>query len=128
MINERYIAMDFFNRLEKNKSFWILLTLLFIFFFLRFPSLFEPNWYGDEGIYQSIGFALRSGRQFYTGVWDNKPPLLFIIYALANGEQFNARFFSLIAGIGAVFVFYYLSLKLFKNNKAILLSTLFFVF
>lgn len=120
--------MDIIKRIENSKSLWILFSLCLIFFLLRFPSLFEPNWYGDEGIYQSIGFGLRSGRQFYTGVWDNKPPLLFVIYALANGEQFNARLFSLIAGIAAVLVYYHLSLKLFKNYKATLLSILVFVF
>lgn len=110
-----------------------LLTLLFIclfFFILRLPSLFEPNWYGDEGIYQSIGFGLRSGREFYTGVWDNKPPLLFIIYAIASGDQFNARFISLVFGIAAVICFYSLSKKVFIHPKSrfvsLVIFTLFF--
>ena len=58
--------------IKRMKIFWMVFGLCFLFVVLRFPSLFEPNWYGDEGIYQSIGFGLRSGRQFYTGVWDNK--------------------------------------------------------
>ena len=29
--------------------------------FLRIPSLFEPYWYGDEGIYLTIGQAMRHG-------------------------------------------------------------------
>ncbi|MBF6599164.1 MAG: hypothetical protein IVW36_01490 [Dehalococcoidia bacterium] len=50
-------------------------------FALRFPSFFEPRWYGDEGIFASIAASLRDGRMLYSGVWDNKPPLIFFTYA-----------------------------------------------
>lgn len=113
--------------IKRMKIFWMVFGLCFLFVVLRFPSLFEPNWYGDEGIYQSIGFGLRSGRQFYTGVWDNKPPLLFVIYALAYGDQYLARLFSLIFGLGAVIAFYSLSKKIFVKNSLSQATSLFFV-
>lgn len=97
-----------------------------IFAFLRFPSLFEPYWYGDEGIYQVIGIALRQGRILYSEIWDNKPPVLYLIYALFNGDQFYVRLFSLIVGVGSVIVFYFLAKKLFKNLHSVFVSTALF--
>jgi hypothetical protein len=108
--------MNLLDRIEKRKYSWIIGILAVTFFLLRFPSLFEPYWYGDEGIYQVIGSGLRSGRQFYLGVWDNKPPLLFVIYYLANGDQFNARLISLVFGLFSLIAFYFLAKKLFKEN------------
>ena len=97
-----------------------------IFAFLRFPSLFEPYWYGDEGIYQVIGIALRQGRILYSEIWDNKPPVLYLIYALFNGDQFYVRLLSLIAGAGVVVAFYFLAKKLFKNLHSVFVSTALF--
>jgi 4-amino-4-deoxy-L-arabinose transferase-like glycosyltransferase len=48
---------------------------------LRYPSLYEPRWYGDEGIFAAIAENIRSGSALYSGAWDNKPPLIFLTYA-----------------------------------------------
>jgi len=58
---------------------------------LRIPSLFEPYWYGDEGIYLTLGMALRKGLVFYRDIHDNKPPLLYLAAAVAQ-TQFWFRF------------------------------------
>ncbi len=114
---------------EKQKTTWFLICVLFGFFLLRLPSLFEPYWYGDEGIYEVIGLALRNGRQLYTGIWDNKPPLLYYIYAIFSGDQFWAKLLSLVAGIAAVVTFFCVARKLFpKNNKIIFVTTGVFAF
>ena len=97
-----------------------------VFALLRLPSLLEPYWYGDEGIYQVIGIALGQGRILYSEIWDNKPPVLYLIYALFNGDQFYVRLFSLIVGIGSVVFFYLLTGKLFKNLFARFASTTLF--
>lgn len=115
--------MRLLAKLEKQKKTWFLLVVLFFFFLLRLPSLFEPNWYGDEGIYQVIGTALHKGRHLYTGIWDNKPPLLYYIYALWNGDQFSVRLFSILFGIGAIIVFFFIAKKLFIREKVIFIST-----
>jgi hypothetical protein len=81
--------------LEKSKTFWSLLCLIIIFFLLRLPSLIEPYWYGDEGIYQVISMALDKGKLLYSQIWDNKPPLLYVTYALFGGDQTAIRFASL---------------------------------
>lgn len=117
------------DKLEKSKEFWFVFITSIFFFLLRLPSLFEPNWYGDEGIYQVIGRGLNQGRLLYTGIWDNKPPLLYIVYQIFNSDQFLVRLASLAAGILAVIAFFYLAKELFKNkNKAIYISTAVFAF
>ncbi len=118
--------MKILKKLEKSKTFWFLLGISFLFFLLRLPSLIEPNWYGDEGIYQVIGKAMVNNSMLYTQIWDNKPPLLYITYALLNGEQFQVRMFSLISGLIAVVAFFYLSRLLFKSLKSSVISTFLF--
>lgn len=49
---------------------------------LRLPSLFEPYWYGDEQIYLALAQAMNHGAVLYRDIWDNKPPLLYVLYAI----------------------------------------------
>ena len=74
--------MKILGKLEGNLSCWFLIIISVVFFFLRFPSLFEPNWYGDEGVYQTLGIGMNAGRLLYKGIFDNKPPLLYFLYSL----------------------------------------------
>lgn len=108
--------MDLLARLEKRKEVWIVLGISILFIFLRLPSLFEPQWYDDEGIYQTIGNLLQNGRQLYTDVWDNKPPLLYLIYRLFNSDQDTIRFISLVFGLVSVGVFSLIAHRLFRKN------------
>src|SRR5438128_3369347 len=50
-------------------------------FLLRYPSLYEPRWYGDEGIFAAVAQNIRHGETLYSQAWDNKPPLVFFTYA-----------------------------------------------
>lgn len=109
--------MDFVARLTKNKDVGFFLSSALLFVFLRLPSLFEPYWYGDEGIYQVIGSALQNGRLLYQGIWDNKPPLLYVVYALGNADQFTVRLYSLLAGLFSIFFFFQVAKKLFTNSR-----------
>jgi len=118
--------MRFLQKLEKQTSTWFLIVLCFTFFLLRLPSLFEPLWYGDEGIYEVIGNALRQGRVLYSGIWDNKPPLLYYIYALFHGDQSSVRLLSLLFGIASIIVFFFLSKKLFQVEKITYITTAIF--
>lgn len=112
--------------LTKHKHIWVLGFVVIIFVILRFPSIIEPNWYGDEGIYQVIGHAISEGKILYQDVWDNKPPLLYLIYALGQGNLFFAKLTSLVVGIFTVVAFYFLSEKLFRKRKSIIASTVAF--
>lgn len=121
--------LKLFNKeIIENKDAWIIVIFISIFILLRLPSLVEPYWYGDEGIYQVIGKALNSGRVLYQGIWDNKPPLLYYIYALFNGDQFLVRSFSLLIGAFSVGLFYFLGKEIFKKRKSIIIPTLIYVF
>ncbi|MBI5044993.1 MAG: glycosyltransferase family 39 protein [Candidatus Levybacteria bacterium] len=114
------------HSLEKSLQFWILTGILSLFFLMRLPSLFEPYWYGDEGIYEAIAFALNKGRILYLQIWDNKPPLLYYTYAIFNGDQFLVRLLSTLYGLLSVLFLYFLSRKIFPHKNTALISTAFF--
>ncbi len=120
--------MNLLSKLEHSKEFWFLLITSLFFFLLRLPSLFEPYWYGDEGIYQVLGLGIRNGRLLYQGIWDNKPPLLYMVYALFNSDQFLVRGASLIAGLLAILFLFKLSKKLFISSNSVFATTAFFAF
>lgn len=109
--------MKILKRLEVSKQFWFVTFTSFLFFILRLPSLFEPIWYGDEGIYQVIGNSLNNGKLLYAEIFDNKLPLLYWLYAILQSDQFTIRLVSAIFGVLAVMMFFFLSKKLFKNVK-----------
>jgi len=109
--------------LERSKMFWTIFLSSLVFFILRLPSLFEPNWYGDEGIYEVIGKAISQGRILYLQIWDNKPPLLYVTYAIFQGDQFGAKMLSLLFGLGAVITLFFLAKKLFKEIIPTVIAT-----
>jgi hypothetical protein len=118
--------MNIARKLEKSKDFWFLIVSFLTFFILRLPSLLEPYWYGDEGIYESIGVALNHGSLLYRDIFDNKPPLLYYTYSLFDSDQFLVKLLSLITGILAIIGMYFLSKKLLKIPKAYRLVTFLF--
>lgn len=75
---------------------WLLLSTvpLILAAALRYPSLFEPRWYGDEGVFAAIGQSIRHGEGLYSQAWDNKPPLVFFSYAFVQGA-FGSGVFAL---------------------------------
>lgn len=120
--------MKLLHKFETNRSFWFLLVTSFLFFLLRLPSFFEPYWYGDEGIYEVIGFGLRHGRLLYSGIWDNKPPLLYVVFALFSGDQGPTKFLSMLAGLGAVWAIFLLARRLFSKQISVFIATGIFAF
>jgi hypothetical protein len=70
----------------RNNEFLVMLVL--IGSILRIPSIFEPGWYGDEGIYLVLGSGLRKGLLFYKEIHDNKPPLLYFLAAMTNSVAY----------------------------------------
>lgn len=120
--------VDFIEKNFTTRDAVFLSITTAVFAILRFPSVFEPHWYGDEGIYEVIGVALRQGRGLYSEIWDNKPPILYLIYALFDGDLFSVRLASLLVGMVAVVVFFLITKKLFKNYLSIIVSNIFFVF
>lgn len=102
-----------------------LLLLLLLGLVLRLPNITEPYWYGDEGIYLTIGTALNHGRMLYSEIIDHKTPL---IYLLAMVQQ-QLYFRLLLIGwmLASTACFYALAYQLFKRRLSTALATLFFV-
>ncbi|MDZ7586514.1 MAG: hypothetical protein U0946_02055 [Patescibacteria group bacterium] len=116
--------------IEKNEGLILILLLVVI---LRIPSLFEPYWYGDEGIYLVLGQAFRKGLVFYRDIHDNKPPLLYLLAAI-SGNVFYFRLMLMIwFGAGTAAFFKLMQVVLPKKKLAwygatlamIILTTLF---
>ena len=108
--------------LSRHK-YWVFVIILFIF--LRLPSLFEPYWYGDEGIYLTLGQAIRKGEILYRQIHDNKPPTLYYLAALSQ-TVFGFRLLLTLVMIPTVYFFYRLCLY-FLTPKSARISLLFFV-
>lgn len=98
---------------RKNK--FIVLLLFFVFLF-RIPSLFEPYWYGDEGIYLTLGMGIRKGLLLYKDIFDNKPPLIYLIAAVSGGSLPWFRLILMTSILSSIYFFYQLSLKIFDNK------------
>lgn len=106
-----------------KSNFFRLITALFLF--LRLPSLFEPYWYDDEGIYLTIGQALRNGVKLYSQIHDNKPPLLYLL-ATFSKTVFGFRLLLFLVMIPTVYLFYKLTRK-FLSEKLSQAATFIFV-
>ncbi len=104
----------------------ILIIILIGAFFLRLPSLFEPFTYADEGIYLTLGQAMQQGKILYREIHDNKPPLLYLLAALAGNFTYF-RLLLMIWGLFTIYLFSLLARQLFPQKpKAWLLATGFF--
>lgn len=108
--------------LSKYK-FWIF--TFFVFFILRLPSLFEPYWYGDEGIYLTLGQGVRKGLILYKQIHDNKPPTLYYLAALGQ-TVFGFRLLLSLIMVPTVLFFYKLCLR-FSSPKISQFATFIFV-
>lgn len=83
---------------------------------LRIPSFFEPFSYGDEMIYLALGEGIRQGATLYQGVYDNKPPLLYLLAALA-GNVFWFKAILAFWNVATIILFWKLASALFPNRE-----------
>ena len=124
--------------MEKLKILWqkldkmtsgvpkLVILLGFLILVLRLPSLFEPCWHGDEGIYLTIGQEVSQGHVLYRDVHDNKPPLIYLLAAIA-GNVFWFRFILLLWTLVTVWLFFELVKEIFPKEKLLrgLLTSIF---
>lgn len=96
-----------------------------LFLLLRLPSLFEPYWYGDEGVYLVLGQGIRHGLILYSQIHDNKPPLIYLLAALAQ-TVFGFRLFLFLWMIPTCYYFYKLA-KRFLSPSLSRIALLIFV-
>lgn len=93
---------------------------------LRLPNIFEPYWYGDEGIYLTVGQALRRGIGLYAGIMDHKTPIIYWLAELA-GTLLRFKLLLLVSSLISIGLFYALAQKLFKNTLAKKLAVIAFM-
>ncbi len=109
---------------ENKYLVWIVLAITI----LKIPSLFEPYWYGDEGVYLTLGLAIRKGLVLYSQIHDNKPPLLYIFSALA-GNLMWLRVMLMVWSAANIYTIGKLAQNIFKKKwLAYLVATVFGVF
>jgi hypothetical protein len=71
--------------------------------------------------------SINHGQQLYSQIWDNKPPFLYLLYALSQGDQFTIRAYSIFFGAVSTIIFYYLSLALFRSSKIARITTVIYL-
>lgn len=119
-----------FHLFGETIKFTPLALVVFIVILLRLPSLFEPYWYGDEAIYLTLGEGVRQGLTLYKDIFDHKPPLIYLVAALA-GSLFWFKFLLLVSHTVTVVLFSRLAEKLLsagsmpqhRQGQAVLLAT-----
>jgi hypothetical protein len=82
------------NRHLRKLDSWLLehrgiFAVIVVMLLLRLPNFFEPYWYGDEGIYLTIGNALRHGERLYSQIIDHKTPLIYYMAMLPSQLLFR---------------------------------------
>lgn len=102
---------------------YLLLAVLLLIILLRIPTLFEPYWYGDEGIYLALGQAMHRGAVLYRDIWDNKPPLLYILYAI-HPTLLWAKITATLFVLGTCVGVYYLAKKILRGKLSTTYSLL----
>jgi len=93
-----------------------------IFILLRIPSLYEPHYYVDEGMYASAGSMIRHGRIFYREIYDHKLPGMFYLYALFGtaNQLMVAKIISIFMGLISMAGVYSLMKRLFTWKHAMI--------
>lgn len=108
-----------------TKPISLLAILLLLVTILRLPNFSEPYWYGDEGIYLTIGNSIRNGDKLYTDIVDHKTPIIYYLAAVDSQLQFRiVLYISMILATAAFFV---LSQALFKKLLPTFIAGLIFV-
>jgi 4-amino-4-deoxy-L-arabinose transferase-like glycosyltransferase len=110
---------------EKAKEFigkthipvWLAIFLAIIIV-LRIPTFFEPFSYGDETIYLTLGQGIKQGLTLYQDVYDNKPPLLYLVAALA-GNVFWFKAILAFWNIITIVLFWHLAKTFFPKNERV---------
>lgn len=103
----------------------VTLLLLALLLFLRLPNLSEPYWYGDEGIYLTIGTGLRHGLRLYRDIVDHKTPIIYWL-AMAPTQMWFRTIFLLWMAAATVFFSHALR-RLTTQRIAIAASFLFVI-
>lgn len=117
---KKLIKLD--KNLDKHAGFLFLLGLLVA---LRIPNLTEPYWYGDEGIYLTIGQTLNKGALLYRDIVDHKTPLIY--YLARVHTQLNFRILLIVWMLFTTTFFYAVTLRITKQKLASTIAAAVFI-
>ncbi|MSQ14385.1 MAG: hypothetical protein EXR50_00765 [Dehalococcoidia bacterium] len=127
VLRPNYIKKAIFKGFEMSGKDLLLVVLATLV--LRLPSLFEPPWYDDEGIYAAVANSLLNGQSLYTEVLDNRPPGIYFIYAaIIHLFGPNLAFIKLAAAlnvVGAQLVLMQIGSRLWSRKAGIVAALLF---
>ena len=112
-----------------KKHYLIFALILFAIFLFRLPSLYEPFWYGDEGIFAAVANNLNQGGVLYQTAWDNKPPMIYLTYAaifkLFDVSMFSLRLTTVVVVLATATVIYEIAKKVLGENRALVATFIF---
>lgn len=112
-----------------QKDHLVLVLILFVTFLMRFPSLFEPFWYGDEGIFAAVARNLNFGGVLYQTAWDNKPPMIYLTYAtifkFLGVSMFSLKLTTAIVVLATTACIYEIALKISGKKRALIAASIF---
>jgi len=112
-----------------NTHYLILTAIFFLIFIFRFPSLFEPFWYGDEGIFAAVGRNLNQGGVLYQTAWDNKPPMIYLTYQIIfkffGVSMFWLRLTTIIFVLATACVIYEITKAILSEKRALVATFIF---
>lgn len=69
---------------DKKLNLYVLLGLILFAVAIRFPWFYLDTINWDESVYILVGQSLADGHLPYTQIWENKPPLAFLFYAICE--------------------------------------------
>lgn len=105
-----------------KQHYFILALILFLTFLFRFPSLFEPFWYGDEGIFAAVARNLNFGGVLYQDAWDNKPPMIYwtyqLIFKVFGVSMFWLRLVTVIVVLATTATIYEIAQKVLGSPRS----------
>lgn len=118
-MKKKILEIDHF--LERHIFLALLLLCIAI---LRIPNFFEPYWYGDEGIYLTLGQAMRRGIRLYSEIIDHKTPLIYF-FAMVK-SQLGFRALNLVWMLATTTSFYIIVKKLLTSKAAQIVALVLF--
>lgn len=113
--------MNLWRRLWRVDTWWMM-GIAGLVILLRLPSLWEPHWYGDEGIYLAIGKALSAGGQLYIDIVDHKTPIIYYLVALLQ-TLWMLKVYLIVSVLVCVLIYWQAARLWFESRLAVVLAT-----
>ena len=96
---------------------------------MRLPSLTEPPWYYDDGVFTSVAWTMSKGVPLYSGVYDLQPPGIYWLYSLlvasgADGHHYVVQIAAAVAVVAIALLTFVISMRGMPLRLAVLAGAL----